>query len=87
MKVLRVTEIVNEIKFEGVWAELDAKKYFLRQSFRRCLRQSLVSCQISNYAKVLISVFQQFFASIGEIFILGGKLGTSFQFYEVLIVS
>ena len=28
MKGLRVTKIVKEIKFEGVWGELEAKKMF-----------------------------------------------------------
>ena len=28
MKSLRVTKIAKEIKFEGVWGELEAKKIF-----------------------------------------------------------
>ena len=28
MKGLRVTKIVNEVKFEGAWGELKAKKQF-----------------------------------------------------------
>ena len=28
MKGLRVTKIVNKIKYEGVWGELEAKKMF-----------------------------------------------------------
>ena len=33
--------------------------------------------------KCLISVFQEFSASINENFILAGKLGTRLSFYEV----
>ena len=39
---LRVTKIVKRIKFEGVWGELKAKNCFQRQSFRKCLRLTLV---------------------------------------------
>ena len=28
MKGLRVTKIVKEIKFEGVWGKLEAKRFF-----------------------------------------------------------
>ena len=42
MKNLKVTEIVNEIKFERVWAELEAKNCFQRQSFIKYLRETLV---------------------------------------------
>ena len=43
MKGLRVTKIVKEIKSEGVWGELEAKKYFKRQPFTKYLRLTLVS--------------------------------------------
>ena len=43
-------------------------------------------CEIVKYEKVLISVFQQFFASISKYF-LGGGLGTRLKFYEVLRFS
>ena len=36
-----------------------------------------------HYGKILISVFQEFFASIDKIFILAGGLGTRLSFYEV----
>ena len=32
VKYLRVTKIVKQIKFEGMWSELDAKNCFSRQS-------------------------------------------------------
>ena len=36
----------------------------------------IFSCKTEHYGKSSISIFQQFFASIDTIFILGGKLGT-----------
>ena len=48
MKDLRVTEIVKEIKFEGVWGGLETQKCFQRQSFTKYLRLTLVS--MSNSA-------------------------------------
>ena len=39
--------------------------------------------KIDHYQKSLISVFQEFFASINKIFILAGRLGTSLSIYEV----
>ena len=42
MKGLRVTKIVKEIKFEGVWDELESKNGFKRQSVAKYLRLTLV---------------------------------------------
>ena len=42
MKGVRVTKIVKEIKFEGVWGELESKKSFQRRSFTKYLRLTLV---------------------------------------------
>ena len=42
MKGLRVTKIIKEIKFERVSGELEANKYFPRQSFTKYLRPSQV---------------------------------------------
>ena len=39
---------------------------------------------MAHYRKYLISVFQQFFASVDKIFLLGGRLGTGLYFHEVL---
>ena len=61
MKDLTVTKVVKEIKFEGVWAGLEAKKCFQRQSFTKYLRLILVSCEIAHYGKSLNSIFQKFF--------------------------
>ena len=33
MKGLRITNIVKEIKFEGIWGELESNKGFQRQPF------------------------------------------------------
>ena len=85
MKDLRVTKIVKEIKFERVWGELEVKKYFQRQSFIKYFRLTL--CEIANYEKSLISVFEEFFASINKIFILEGRLDTRLLFYEVQTLS
>ena len=41
-KGYRITKIVNEIKFEGVWDKIEAKNCFHRQSFTKDLRQHLV---------------------------------------------
>ena len=82
MKDLRVTKIAKEIKFEGVWGELEANKYFLRQLFTKYLRLTLVLCEIAHYGKILSSVFQGFFASINKRFILAGRLDTRLSFCE-----
>ena len=78
MKGLRVTTIVNEIKFEGVWDELEAKNCFWKQSFTKYLRQTLVLlCEIAKYEKVFIYTFKQFFGSANNFFGgRGGVLGT-----------
>ena len=42
MSGLRVTKIVKEIKFKGVWGELESKKGFQRKPFTKYLRLTLV---------------------------------------------
>ena len=42
MKGLRVTKNVREIKFEGVWGELESRKSFYRQELTKYLRLILV---------------------------------------------
>ena len=37
-----MTKIIKQIKFEGVWGELEARKCFHRQPFTEYLRQTLV---------------------------------------------
>ena len=75
MEGLRVTKVVTEIKSEGVWAGLEAKYCFLRQSFTKYLRQTVVFVKYISIS-ISVSIFQQFFAGINKIFILGGRLGT-----------
>ena len=87
VKGLRVTTIVKEIKFEGVWSELEAKICFQRESFTKYMRLTLVFMQNSALRKSLISVFQKFFATINKIFILAGRLGTKLLFCEFLRLS
>ena len=84
---LRVTKIVRGIKFEGVWVEFKSKNCFQRQSFTKYLRLALVSCEIAHYEKSLISVFQEFFASISKIFTLTRRLATRLSLYEGLGLS
>ena len=48
------------------------------------MRQLQFACEIPCYGKSLISIFQQFIASIGKSFILWEWLGTRSQIYEVL---
>ena len=87
MKDLRVTKIVKEINFEGVWNELESKKCFQRQSVAKYLRLTLVSCEIARHGKSLIAIFRDLFASTNKIFILAGGLGTRISFYEVYTLS
>ena len=42
VKYLRVTEIVKQIKFEGIWGELRAKSCFRRQAPTKYLRKTQV---------------------------------------------
>ena len=83
MKGLIVTKIVTEIKFEEVRGELESKKLFQRQSFTKYLKPTQFSCEIVHYEKSLISLFEEFFASINKIFILAGQVGTRTSFLEV----
>ena len=43
--------------------------------------------EIAHYGESSISIFQEFFASIDETFILRGRKSTRMQFYEVLKLS
>ena len=43
----------------------------------------ILEWEIAHYGKILISVFQEFFASINKIFIFAGGLGTTVSFYGV----
>ena len=57
MKDLRVTKIVKEIKFEGVWGELEVIICFQRQPFTKYLRLTLVSMWNSALREKFKSLF------------------------------
>ena len=42
VKGLKVTKIVKQIKFEGVWGKLEAKNCLQRQPFTKYLRKTLI---------------------------------------------
>ena len=64
MKGPRVTKIIKEIKFEGVWGNSESKKGFQRQSLTKYLRLAVVS------------IFHEILASINKILILVRRLDT-----------
>ena len=76
MKGLTVTKKVKEIKFEGVWGELESKN-----NQKKKIKK--ISCEIAHNGKSLISIFQEFSSSINKTFILAGRLGTRLSFYEL----
>ena len=87
MKGLRVTKIFKEIKFEGVWNELESKKFFRDNNSQNICEQFKVSSDIAHNGKGLISVFAEFFASINKNFHLRGRLGTWLSLCEVYTLS
>ena len=87
MKGLRVTKIGQEIKFEGVWGKLQAKKCFQKQSFTNNFGETLVFMPNSAARKSLISFFQEFFVGIKNIFFLARELGARLSFCEVYTLS
>ena len=74
MKGLRVTNIVKEIPFGGIWGELFSKVGFQRQSVAKYLRLTLALPETAHCGKSLICIFQQFFARIHKIFTSTGTL-------------
>ena len=76
VKGLRITKIVNETKFHGIWGELEAKNCFQRQSFAKYLKQTLSFMWSSKVRESFNLYFSSVFFSINKIFILGGRLGT-----------
>ena len=87
VKRLKVTKILNEIKFEGSGTSYKQKPASRDNHLQNILDKLQFSCEMEKYGKVLISSFQQFFASINKTFILGGRLGTRLSFYEILRFS
>ena len=89
MKDLRVSKIVKEIKFEGVWGDLGAGNCIRGWSFAGYMRVALVFVwdgQLASYISLgmaesergLIYVFQVFVANISGIWILAGEEGNHF---------
>ena len=87
MKGIKVTEIGKEVKFKRIWGKLEPEKGFERPSVRKYLRLTLVFMWISALRKGLISVLQEFFASINKFFHLTGRLGTRLSFFGGLALS
>ena len=73
-KSLRATKIVKQVRFNRAWRKLGAKH--CSNNGRNFGDKLLFSRQIGNYGENLISVFQEFFASIETIFILGERTST-----------
>ena len=83
MRDLTVTENVKEIKFEGVWGELESKKVSRDNNSQNISDSLLFSCEIAHNNKILISVFQELSASTNKTFILERILGTRLSFRRV----
>ena len=77
MKGLRVTNIVKEIPFGGIWGELFSKGGFQRQSVTKYLRLTLALPETAHCGKSLICIFQAFLARIDKIFLSTGRLHTT----------
>ena len=75
MKGLRVTKIIKEIKFEGVYGKLESKRGFQRQSVARYLRLALVFVWDSALREKFNCYFLEDFASINLVFIFFGGAG------------
>ena len=87
VKGLRVTKIFKEIKFEGVWNELESKKFFRDNNSQNICEQFKVSSDIAHNGKGLISVFAEFFASINKNFTLTERLLNWLSLCEVCALS
>ena len=61
MEGLRGTKIVKQIKFEGVWGELEGKYCFQRQSWPKYMRQTFsVSVKEHDTGKVQFQFLNSF---------------------------
>ena len=83
VKSLRVTKNDKAIKSEVIWGKLESENSFQRQYLTKYLRLTLFFSEIAHNVKCLISVFQDFSASINKNFILAGRQGTRLSFSEV----
>ena len=87
VKGLRVTKIFKEIKFEGVWNELESKKFFRDNNSQNTWEWLEFSSDIAHNGKSLISVFAEFFASINKNFTLTERLATWLLLCQVYTLS
>ena len=87
VKDLRVTKIVEEIKFEGVCDKLERYKCFHRKSFTKYLRLILVSVSNSALQEKSNLCFSSFLLVLIKLFILAGRLGNRLSFYGVQTLS
>ena len=74
---------MKEINFEAVLGELEEKKVSRDNHSQNIWDWLCFSCEITHCGKSLISVFEDFFASIKKILILAGSLDPTIWFYEV----
>ena len=65
------------MSFQNLWEIGWTDLSLLPQPVTKYLRLTLVA----HYGKCLVSVFQEFFASVKKVFDLAGWLGTSASFY------
>ena len=77
-------KVVNEIKFERVWSELEEENCFQRQLLAGYLRLMGRVSKVAHGGKSLISVFQEIFGSINKVFVLAGRSAARLSFYGVL---
>ena len=78
------------IHVQAYWGALGHIQALLRHiglysDIFRALYKSM--CEIAHYGKTLVSVFQEFFASVNKTFILAGRLSTWLSFYEIYTLS
>ena len=75
VKGFRVTKIFDQIKFEGVWGELEARNCSQRQSLTKYLRQdSSFPVEWSTNGKVQFLFFRRFLLVLAEFSFLAGGL-------------
>ena len=86
-KALKLLKLGKKLSLKEFGGKLEPEKGFERPSVRKYLRLTLVFMWISALRKGLISVLQEFFASINKFFHLTGRLGTRLSFFGVLALS
>ena len=78
---------MKEINFEAVLGELEEKKVSRDNHSQNIWDWLCFSCEITHCEKSLISVFEDFFASIKKNLILSGSLGPTLWCYEICTLS